>query len=520
MLNKRNILPVPFSKPIVIIFFISLLYSLYVQVNLGMDGFWDTMNYHYYIGWAFSEYRTFQFDSIASYHSYLNPLLDFINYSLFSFHPYLGALFHSLIYAVSSCVLCLLALRCFPVDTFKRKEVYYLCFMSLCIGMTGTMGVSLFGSFTNEHQVSLLVLIALLLSVNYIQAPSPFHFCLIAIFLGGGLGFKLTIAPYLIACTLALFLITGVSIIRLFYFALSGLLGFLIVDGYFLFQRLWETGNPVFPMANNVFNSKFYQSTWFSFGSVTNLSIQDYLTLPVQWLYSGLFSEAGTSRDPRLLLGFIGCFIVLIAGIKGRATKQEMFLVLFFCISWLSWILLFRVWRYLIVLEYLSGILILLGVWKLKYMKLLHKMIIVFLIMILLIECTRYANWGRRAWQDNFQTSDFSYLRDIGKDKSLLVLLNGFRVSIFSEELKRMNIDFASLQAQSWYDGLRHKSPIAFSVKDLDDFEMIFFLQQGDDDISLESKYLEEYFDGYAYKCQSLDTNAPAVPSLCKFVPI
>src|SRR5688572_17634316 len=84
-----------------IIIAVALLYSGFLHYWLGMEAFWDTANYHYFIGWAASVANPYGYGALARENTFLNPLADLFNYLAFNASPYLGAVYHSLFLALA-----------------------------------------------------------------------------------------------------------------------------------------------------------------------------------------------------------------------------------------------------------------------------------------------------------------------------------------------------------------------------------------------------------------------------------
>src|SRR5438128_1188807 len=93
------------------VFLLAFALAIPIQAKLGMDSTWDTANYHFYIGWAAATGYLYEFGAVSQYRAYLNPLLDLVNYAAFHRNAYVGALLHSLIFALDACLVFLLARR-------------------------------------------------------------------------------------------------------------------------------------------------------------------------------------------------------------------------------------------------------------------------------------------------------------------------------------------------------------------------------------------------------------------------
>lgn len=494
-----------------------LAFSVFLHTKLGMDAFWDTANYHVFLGWSVVEFEYGLFGAAAQYHSYLNPLIDGVNYLLFFTHPYFGAAFHSIFYFVFAYVIFKI------INELIDENIKFslLVVIGCIVGITGAMTISLFGSWTNENIVAVPVLIGFYALLKGVKQGNIWIFLFSGVFFGIAVGLKLTAAHYIVgaffACVVAYF---RVKAILLFLIGVG--LGFLLVDGYFMYLRWNLMGNPIFPLANNIFNSPYYISGWKSFSSFEFPKIFYYLSLPIVWLSSGDFSEASTVRDGRLLLAYFG--ILLICSdflIRKKIDRQKLALVIFFVFSYFSWFLVFRIYRYLIVLEALSGVLLVVGLGCIfrsgakKIPLFLAAMALPFLWQV-----TYYPDWGRRPWSENFLTSN---IKDyLSADSNSLVFFADQRVSYLAPELGQAGVNFANLYSQRWWDGERGKSAVDpdYSVDPrefkFNDFEKIYFMQYSRVDPREYSEYLKSAFPTEYYNCLEVATSIWN-PYLCSF---
>lgn len=509
--NSRVLLWTTFSACI-------LIFSAFLHAKLGMDSFWDTANYHVFLGWSLLELRYGEFGAAAQYHSYLNPLIDGVNYLLFSAHPYLGAAFHSAFYLVFAYVI----FKVINELISQNAKLSPLAVIGCVVGITGAMTISLFGSWTNENIVAVPVLIGLYALLRGIKQESLFLFLFAGISFGVAAGLKLTAAHYIVGAFFAC-IISSFRLKSVLFFLVGIGLGLLLADGYFMYLRWSLTENPVFPLANNIFNSPYYAEGWKSFSKFEPSKILYYLSLPVVWLSSGDFSEASTVRDGRLLLAYFGILLISIDFfISKKIDRQKLALVVFFVFSFLAWIVAFRIYRYLIVLEALSGVLLVVGL-SCIFRRASEKKPLIVAVMALpfLWHVTYYPDWGRRPWSENFATSNIVDL--VSTEKNSLVLFADQRVSYLAPELDGAGIKFANLYSQQWWDGERGKSAIDpdYSVDpngfNINDFEKVYFLQYSRFDPRARSGYLNGAFPDQYYECAEITTNTLWNPYLCHF---
>ncbi|MNZ81614.1 hypothetical protein D3C78_1002860 [compost metagenome] len=279
--------------------------------------------------------------------------------------------------------------------------------------------------------------------------------------------------------------------------------------------RFEAVGSPIFPLANNIFKSPYYASEWRSFGSFEFNKITYYLSLPFIWLTASDFSEANQLRDGRFLLAYIGFALIVAASLRKKfLTRKQFSIVLFFLVSWFSWILIFRIYRYLVVLELLSGVVFLIGVSVFFGQKNLFLKLLSIVAASWFLYCvTVYPIWGRRAWQDDFYKSDL--IDVIGENSVDVVFYADFRLSYLSPQLKSSNVRFASLFSQPWYESRPSVIPMDPKGVEISDKSKVYFLQYSKIDPRAKSSYLNSLFGDEIFSCKEVHTNMQSNPYLC-----
>ena len=501
------------------IFVIGLAYSLFLHRKLGMDSFWDTVNYHIFIGWAASIFSPYSFGAVSQYHTFLNPLLDVVNYKLFSLHPYVGAAFHSLALAVTVLVLHGIALQ---VCKGPGLGMSLLRFWAIAIGASAAMVVSLFGSFTNEHLTGLMLLFAFWLLLRYLEQADRRLILAAGLVAGMALGLKLTAMPFFLALFITTLLLTKFDRKVILTAVLAATVGLLLTEGWYMLLRWQGTGNPVFPLANNIFKSPFYPPDWKSFEPFEAAKLLSYLLLPVTWLSSGTFSEATTVRDGRFLLAYAGlamlAFAVLVQ--RKKLDRAEQATLLFFVLSWLLWIVIFRIYRYLVVLELLSGLVFLMGLQRIVPAGLAGRQAVAAVAAVMLLASaflsyvTVYPDWGRRPWSAVFVQTDLPK-QAIAQDG--VVYFADYRLAYMAPELHARGIRFANLFSQPWYDGDTRGSPRDHVPTPELDIRKAYFLQYVRTAPGIESAILKKAAGDAPFTCVDVKSNMNSPPLLCRY---
>ncbi|HEX5325990.1 MAG TPA: hypothetical protein VFW75_04920 [Acetobacteraceae bacterium] len=365
---------------------------------VGPDASWDLRNYHLYNGYAWLHGRIGLDLAPAQMQTFNVPLQD-IGYVLllqaFNHMPRLLATIMAVPHAVAVVLVLLLARRLLPP---------WQAFVAALIGATGAAALPTLATTMSTMIPAACVLGAVLMLVRTDRAALSERACFAAGFLGGlAVGLQLTAAPY--ALGLAAMLAAGVAPGRrlrvLLYLTGGGLVGAGCTGGFW-WWALWQRfGDPVFPYFNG-----FFGSQWADPASMRDLrfmprSVLQALFYPLFWAFAPqtLVIELPT-RDPRLALGWIAVLTLAVrAGWqRPQAGRGAIMLPVFWAVSYVGWEVVFSILRYLVVLELLSGVLILLALRPLlARLPAAWQRACPIVLIALLIAVTVYPDWGRAA---------------------------------------------------------------------------------------------------------------------------
>ncbi|MES2262029.1 MAG: hypothetical protein V4724_26205 [Pseudomonadota bacterium] len=345
-----------------------------VSMALGQDVNWDLSNYHLYNAYALLNGRI-GFDlAPAQFQSYFNPTLDLLYYGLIHALPPQGAAFvMGLLHGFNFVLLLALARRLLPQTASGGYRLPLLLALAGCLG---TAFLSQLGNTMGDDMTSLCVLGALLwLLRQWPQlAQGRARGLLIAlgagVVMGLGTGLKLTNANYALALCLALLTLPAGLWLRLrtaFVFGVGVLAGIAAAAGYW-YWTMWSVfGNPLFPQFNNIFKAPL----------AAPIGVADTGWLPQGWLEAVLWPFIFTLNPrrvielpmtqiiwPLLYVAFIA--LALRAGLgrfAGAGRKPDaraplapggQAVLVFFALSYLMWLKLFAIYRYLVPLELLA----------------------------------------------------------------------------------------------------------------------------------------------------------------------
>jgi hypothetical protein len=344
-----------------------------LSVHMGQDASWDLRNYHLYNAWAWLNGREQVDVAAASLQSFFNPVLDVPYYLLMA-----GPLEHApgWLAAVQGLWYGLLVFFVYRITMtmahLQDRTPGLADWLAIVMGATGTMAVSQAGLTSNEVPVACLVLASIACVLHGLpcsRSKSPLSWLLAGLLAGLAAGLKPSAIVYPLAAGFAALLALRPRRLaaRTFLVLASGsALGFLLSYGAWAWHLYQATGNPVFPMFNQVFHSP-----WGPPGSMTDRRFMprdagQWLAYPFYWLRrtQSVVTEVRFA-DPRYALSFLAVLALALTAPRRRAqgtTPASLalaWLSAFWMLAYLGWLLLFSILRYAIPLEALSGVLVL-----------------------------------------------------------------------------------------------------------------------------------------------------------------
>lgn len=350
------------------------------SIHLGIPQMWDIKNYHIYNPFAALNDR-YLFDvAPAQGQSYFNPAPDFPLYLLikwFNGNPRLIAFVLGAGHALN--LLCVALLAWHLLDGVQTALRVVLAGIALLIGATGAGSMPLIGAVTGDLQAATPVLAALLFAVYGIDRAQTDRtlalrfLALSGLLIGVATGLKLTMALYGLGLAASLLVLPRAALLRgLLYFAGGGILGVLVAGGPHFF-RIWRLfGNPIFPLFNTFFQSPYWEAASMRDQRFLPKSWEDWLFYPFQWAHDSspsLVAEFGF-RDIRLALAISLGALVALTWLYARLGGPQAWrplprgisaLIIFAAVSYLIWLPMFSIYRYLLPLELISGIFIVLA---------------------------------------------------------------------------------------------------------------------------------------------------------------
>ena len=139
---------------------------------------------------------------------------------------------------------------------------------------------------------------------------------------------------------------------------LGGIVGAALTGGEWCLIAWRDTGNPIFPLFNAVFQSGEVASVNLMDAQFMPHSVSDALAYPFYWLMGDHRGAEHPFRDARFavvaVLFVLGLFVRMTRG-SAILTRRDVQLVVLFAVSYLAWLGLFSIQRYAVVLELLCG---------------------------------------------------------------------------------------------------------------------------------------------------------------------
>ncbi|MCO4772942.1 MAG: hypothetical protein KDA24_23115 [Deltaproteobacteria bacterium] len=307
----------------------------------GQDAGFDLRNYHWYDAWAALHGRLGVDVAPAQLQTFFNPALDLVYYGLLTtLGAAAGTIAMGALHGVMPGLACLLSWRLLPPAT-GRLPLALLCGASAAYAPVFAAGV---GTAQGDLLVGALVL-AGVLSLLGPPDRSDRNALVWGALTGMALGLKPTASAFVLAGLPLVILRGGRSgLARAFT---GGLLGWAVAGGVWAGVLAVRFDSPVFPMANDLFQSDwaahdhFFDQGYFPSGA-------DWVLLPVRIAIGGEHAWFYSWRDARLLV------LLLVGGawaMRRRDDPDVTHLLLWAAIAYLVWLRSSAMIRYLAPLE-------------------------------------------------------------------------------------------------------------------------------------------------------------------------
>jgi hypothetical protein len=350
-----------------------LLLALF-NLLLGKDANWDFLNYRWYNPFAFLQGRLGVDVAVAHHATYYNPLVDLPFYLAARALPARAAGFLlALVQGLNFIPLFGIAWIALPLDR-ARLRLMVATLLALA-GMAGGGVLGQLGVVASDTLVSLGVLGALWLTVWKMETLLAAHLPLAMLWAaaaglaaGAAAGLKLTAALFCVGLCLGFLALPAPAARRL---ALALAFGLGVLGGLALLTLPWSlplwrwSGNPFFPYFNGWFRSPLISTDFNRDMAFIPDRLQVRLLFPFYFSFNSLRVAEFHFRDLRLLLVYLllpaALCLPRLPRFRGRGapfSPAARFLLAGAALSYLVWLYLFCIYRYILPLEMLAPLLL------------------------------------------------------------------------------------------------------------------------------------------------------------------
>lgn len=422
--------------------------ALYVRADLVMD----FANYHYHLAHKFITNSAHKYFVPDGANGFLNPLIELPLYfyiKYFNDTPNIIFALQGIWYGMSLFFLYKIITLFYEIKSFNN--VLFLIFCLFLATTRQAIWIQI-GSSTNEIPMLFLDLWGLYIIFKMLKYPNQqklLNFIVAGLVMGIAVGLKQTAGHVAISIGLVLILyrkqiVNPYKII--FVFALCGLAGFMIVNGYFIYDLWIKYGNPFFPFLNNIFKSEYAPEIPFS---DTRLELKFYHSFLPYFLYfvNNPLCSRGL-KDHFIILGYtllVAYFILKWCKYNKLPdifnNKLLEILAALLLIDWFVWINMFGILRYAVVYSSLISFFIPYVFLKI-YEKSKNKYYIVFVFILFIVLV--YPPFSYRGTNFRHNITKYIDVEEVKLPPNSLVKIYGHTSSFLIPALEKNN-DFTSV---------------------------------------------------------------------------
>ena len=342
----------------------------------GIDLNYDRLNYHLPSASTLLHGRLFEDVAISSVQTYFNPVVNLLSYGLarelgFFWSRYALAAIQAFAWAfLAAAVWRVVVLELRP----KPAQGLVVGAAMAVLSLLAPLSISIFGTSLADLVMATFISAALLIRLPAGFEAQPWRGVLTGLILGVGVGLKPTILPICVAYGIVFYAMLAMltrparAVAEFAAFGIAAALATLLVAGPWALAVLKETGNPVFPYANDFFQSPFVPSVPMADNRFLPASLSDWLSVPARLAIGGerITGEAYL-RDIRFALFWYAlvpalcvCAVWRWRAVLSfcRSAPRTSFLYAFFISAWLAWEATTGIHRYALTLDILVGLLL------------------------------------------------------------------------------------------------------------------------------------------------------------------
>lgn len=350
------------------------LIGVIVALLAGQETSWDFRNYHWYNAYSLLTWR-YELDVAVAHHStYNNPVLD-IPYFLAgnALPPTLTLALLGAVEGLNFSLLYLIARRVFA--GFAAPASRLIALATAAIGFLGGMSFLLIATTYYDNVVSLFVLGALLELLKLREsAPrggrrAPLaHGARAGLLIGAASALKLTVMPFavgILAAALAMRLDARNKTLLLAALAAAGAASFLVIGGPWMLHLWHATGNPLFPYFNSLIVSPLLASGTYQEAAFIPQSLWRAIEFPFLFVADPRAISDALFPDYKVPIAY--CVLLLSVPLMALRRPAERpftddnalrIIVAFSVTSYVLWLAIFAIYRYIVVLEMLAPLVV------------------------------------------------------------------------------------------------------------------------------------------------------------------
>ena len=346
-------------------------------VLLGKDTSWDFRNYHWYAPYALLNHRLAMDVAVAHQASYYNPYLDIPFYWLATHtRAWIALAVLGAAQGANIVPLYLIARSSLHVSV-PQSDIKIMAGALSVLGLVGALTLTEFGTTYYDNVMSVFVLsgLAILVLNRQTLRAGPLGkaaglAAAAGLICGAAMGLKLPEMPFCIGFAAALLALGGSwkhQLTRLAAGGLAGIAGFLIFSGPWMLAMYDLTGNPLFPYFNDYWKSPLalpapYRDLRFvpSFRPWWQ-----QLFFPVLFTIDWHVADDLGFQDIRVMLAYLLVIAASFVWLVQRESRDPLLdkqtsavLFAFSAASYLAWLRIFAIYRYIILFEMLAPLLV------------------------------------------------------------------------------------------------------------------------------------------------------------------
>ena len=338
----------------------------------GYELGWDTLNYHYYNGWAALHHKIWQNTQVSMRQSYFFPLMDAGFAWLVASVPPLAVA--AVLAIVQSALYPLLLMLAWALLGGTGSGILPFSMVAAVLGVLAPVNIWEAGSAFGDTTSAVPVVLALLLTVLGLQARDQnahWRYTLAAGALCGiAVALKLTNAPFAIGFLAAVAAGAGWqsynagrkrTLMPVVTGCIGVLLGFGVLYGPWGVTLFEHFHNPFFPYFNQYFRSPFAPPNSFQDPGFLLPTLSAKLLFPFTRNPATAHDDFAGLFDLRMAVTLPLVIVALPKLLIYRQSKQAdaedgaaFTLLVFFLVSYAVWLSVFAINRYLVVLDLLA----------------------------------------------------------------------------------------------------------------------------------------------------------------------